>query len=345
MKNIKNVNTKKITLGVIGAFIISTSILQIQDVNEIEQDTEPVVTMVATTQDESKFFSNHKYEVDNDKQLLEKMMINREKPLNVASRAGRPRHLENNIEQDENVKTEQKTNEGLIENNINNSAINEESSKPKLTIEEVAKLTIDGVYGNGNERKVNLEKEGYDYKEVQSAIQNLMPKAKPKSTVETPVNKKSQSKPSIESEINSTNNQSNKNTVIQAYPHKTFKSYMSWTALSSSSPQGKLAAKSTSDSATAIMKINDRYLVALGFAYADYIGQEIDIVMKSGQVIPVIVGDWKAKAHTDQWNSASLNNGSIIEFIVSSNSEAAKATRGSGSYDSIFSGEVKEFRK
>jgi hypothetical protein len=132
--------------------------------------------------------------------------------------------------------------------------------------------------------------------------------------------------------------------VIQAYPHKTFKSYMRWTILSKKSSQYKLASQATKDPKTAIMMKDGRYLVALGFAYASYIGQHIDIVMESGQVIPAIVGDWKAKAHTDQWNSASLNNGSVLEFLVSSNSDASRAVNGSGNYNTIFPGMVKEFR-
>lgn len=138
---------------------------------------------------------------------------------------------------------------------------------------------------------------------------------------------------------------SDKNKIIKAYPHNSFKSYMSWTALASNTPQGKLSAKATKDPATAIMKYEDRYLVALGFAYTDKIGEHIDIVMESGQVIPAIVGDWKAKKDTDKYNSACQSNGSIVEFIVSSNKEANIVTNKSGSYNSIFPGKVKEFRK
>lgn len=133
--------------------------------------------------------------------------------------------------------------------------------------------------------------------------------------------------------------------TIKAYPHNTFKSYMSYKTLASNSPQRKLCNNSQTDPSTAILKYNDRYLVALGFAYADYIGEEIDVVMESGEIIPVIVGDWKAKEDTDEWNSSSLNNGSIIEFIVAGNKEAGRAVNGSGDYNVIFNGKIKEFIK
>lgn len=203
----------------------------------------------------------------------------------------------------------------------------EESEEDNLLpIEEVAQLVLDGKFGSGANRKLNLEDEGYNYEEVQALVDTLAPKAR---VVEAP---------KVATASRSTGN------TIKAYPHNTFKSYMRWTALSSSSPQGRLAAQSVKDPSTAIMVHEGRYLVALGFAYASRIGQHIDMVMENGQIIPVIVGDWKARAHTDQWNSASKGNGDIVEFIVSSNADANRAVSGSGSYNTIFPGKVKEFR-
>ena len=120
---------------------------------------------------------------------------------------------------------------------------------------------------------------------------------------------------------------------------------MSWTALHPESTQGKFSAQAVADPETAIMTYNGRYLVALGSAYADHVGQEIDIVMESGQIIHAVVGDFKAAEHTDQYGSTQRWDGSVVEFVVSSNSEAAKVTKGTGSYNIIFPGKVKEFRK
>lgn len=206
----------------------------------------------------------------------------------------------------------------------------------KLSFDRIVEVAMSGEYGNGEERKAKLEAEGYDFALIQARVVELTPE--PELEPE-PVAAVAPAVRSMEAPAQTSGN------VIQAYPHGTFKSYMSWHALSSSSPQGQLSAKASPDPSTAIMMYEGRYLVALGFAYADHVGQHIDVVMQSGAIIPVIVGDFKAREHTDQWNSASLNNGSIIEFIVSSNSAAGSATNRSGSYDGIFPGQIKEFRK
>lgn len=44
----------------------------------------------------------------------------------------------------------------------------------KKTIDEVAKLVIQGQYGNGRDRREALEKEGYDYNEVQSRVNEML---------------------------------------------------------------------------------------------------------------------------------------------------------------------------
>lgn len=140
-------------------------------------------------------------------------------------------------------------------------------------------------------------------------------------------------------------NQSISKQVIPAFPHTEFKSYMAWTALSPKYAQGQLCAKGTPDPKTAIMTYEGRYLVALGTAYADHVGQKFDVVMENGTIIPVMVGDFKANEHTDDNNSTTVHDGSIIEFIVSSNDDAALVTKRTGSYNGIFPGKIKEFRE
>lgn len=49
-----------------------------------------------------------------------------------------------------------------------------EDTKPKKSIEEIAKEVINGKYGNGNERKIKLEQLGYNYKEVQQKVNELL---------------------------------------------------------------------------------------------------------------------------------------------------------------------------
>lgn len=239
-----------------------------------------------------------------------------------------------------------------------------------LSVDEIAAKVFMGEYGEpGLERDAKLDAEGYDVGEVNLVVERMTLEEEARKADEARAQAKARvapapkselaptpapqenivlaevaEEPKVAEEIKVAEASGSALKVIQAYPHKTFKSYMRWTILSKKSSQYKLASQAVKDPKTAIMMKDGRYLVALGFAYASYIGQHIDIVMESGQVIPAIVGDWKAKAHTDQWNSASLNNGSVIEFLVSSNSDASRAVNGSGNYNTIFPGMVKEFR-
>ena len=264
-------------------------------------------------------------------------------------------------------------------------AIAESSYMADLTSNQdwmIAELVVNGKFGNNdNEIKKQLEKEGYDYNKIQKFVKEIKPETKEVNEQETKdnsvspyttndvsnesgslyttnnesvyitsnVSNNSKSLYTVSTDTDSDNVSDNSNLktkkVIKAYPHKNFKSYMSWTALSPKSTQGELLAKATPDPKTAIMMYNGRYLVALGFAYAEKVGEEIDIVMESGQIIHAIVGDFKAKEHTDEYNSSQRWDGSIVEFIVSSNDEAHKITNGTGSYNDIFPGLVKEFRK
>ena len=56
------------------------------------------------------------------------------------------------------------------------SAICENISKyePKKTILEIAKEVINGLWGNGAERKEKLNAAGYDAKEVQNKVNELL---------------------------------------------------------------------------------------------------------------------------------------------------------------------------
>ena len=46
--------------------------------------------------------------------------------------------------------------------------------RPKKSIDEVAKEVIRGDYGNGEDRKSKLESEGYNYKDVQNRVNQLL---------------------------------------------------------------------------------------------------------------------------------------------------------------------------
>ena len=49
-----------------------------------------------------------------------------------------------------------------------------EAAKPKKSIDEVAQAVIRGEYGNGRDRREALEKEGYDYNQVQDRVNEIL---------------------------------------------------------------------------------------------------------------------------------------------------------------------------
>ena len=68
-----------------------------------------------------------------------------------------------------------------------------EVTTEKKSIEEVAKEVINGEWGSGEERRKNLEDAGYDYDEVQAAVNRSVPKQETAANKET-ANSKDDSK-------------------------------------------------------------------------------------------------------------------------------------------------------
>ena len=99
-----------------------------------------------------------------------------------------------------------------------------------------------------------------------------------------------------------------------------FKSYEDYTAITlKSSPHYKLQNEYASTGPDGIRMVNGRYCIALGSHFTTSIGQYIDVVLANGIVIPCILGDQKANAHTDKNNIAHnlrYPDYSIVEFIV-----------------------------
>lgn len=104
------------------------------------------------------------------------------------------------------------------------------------------------------------------------------------------------------------------------------KTHMSYRAITSKcSPQYKLQ-QSAFTSDCGIRMIGNRYMVAVGTHYADKVGQEITVIMCSGEQIQCVVGDFKADSHTDESHRYHVGgyengkyyagDGSVIEFIV-----------------------------
>lgn len=72
-----------------------------------------------------------------------------------------------------------------------------------------------------------------------------------------------------------------------------------------------------------LRQVNGRYCIALGTYYFDNvtndtIGTYVDLVLENGEVIPCILGDIKADAHTGS-NHIMTANGCLSEFIVDKN--------------------------
>lgn len=65
---------------------------------------------------------------------------------------------------------------------------------------------------------------------------------------------------------------------------------------------------------------SERYVIALGSGVTSKIGQYVDLIMENGDVIPCVLGDQKADAHTDLRNLMTSvhnpNNACASEFIV-----------------------------
>lgn len=96
-----------------------------------------------------------------------------------------------------------------------------------------------------------------------------------------------------------------------------FKSYEDYRQIKSkNSPHYKLQNEYAYTGSFGIRMVNDRFCIALGGYFTDIIGQYVDIVLENGTVIPCILGDQKAREHTDNMNISHLTDGSILEFIV-----------------------------
>lgn len=125
--------------------------------------------------------------------------------------------------------------------------------------------------------------------------------------------------------------------VVTPYPHSDFKTYMYASAITNTaSAQYQLISRAYVGD-YGIMMVDGCYLVAMGTAYANYIGQRYQVTFETGQVINVIIGDVKQDIHTDQYNSAGAANGDLLEFIVAQPPEQVALM---GNYNVVFPGKV-----
>ncbi len=78
---------------------------------------------------------------------------------------------------------------------------------------------------------------------------------------------------------------------------------------------GQLNRSANADS-KGFMKVDDRYLVAIGTSHGIEIGQWFDIILENGNIIPCIMGDTKADCDTDESNTFTSHSKCATEFIV-----------------------------
>lgn len=103
-------------------------------------------------------------------------------------------------------------------------------------------------------------------------------------------------------------------------PYAKMKSWMPYTAITStSSPQYKLQQVSYTGN-YGIRMTEGRYCVALGTYFGASIGQYFDLVLQNGTVIPCVLADVKADAHTDSNNTITIANNCMSEFLIDYNS-------------------------
>lgn len=105
-----------------------------------------------------------------------------------------------------------------------------------------------------------------------------------------------------------------------------FKSFMSYkTITNEDSKQYRMQHTEAYTGNYGIRQVNGRYCVAIGSYYTSQIGQSFDLYLENGEVIPCILGDQKADAHTDSQNIITTANGCMSEFIVDYNNLNPKA--------------------
>jgi hypothetical protein len=122
--------------------------------------------------------------------------------------------------------------------------------------------------------------------------------------------------------------------VPSQYRKNDFKSFEDYRQITStSSPHYELQREHARTGTYGIRMVDGRFCIALGSYFTEEIGQYVDIILENGTVIPCILGDQKADAHTDALHIAHRTDGSVVEFIVDRNALPERAqARGNISY-------------
>lgn len=106
----------------------------------------------------------------------------------------------------------------------------------------------------------------------------------------------------------------NAKSEIIADNYGTFKSFMYYTSLSSSSKQGQIQKTAYTDE-NGLRKIGNMYIIATGSYYGN-VGDILEVTLSNGNSFLAVKGDMKADKDTDENNQICVHDGSVIEFIV-----------------------------
>ena len=121
------------------------------------------------------------------------------------------------------------------------------------------------------------------------------------------------------------------------------KSYMSYKAITNTrSKQYQLQTKAVTDPATGIRTIHGDYCVAIGSGWGCAVGDRILVTLQGGKTFNAIVADAKADAHTNSDNKTTTHDGSVIEFVVDTNSlpKGVRISGNVGTFDQFSGGVV-----
>lgn len=124
-----------------------------------------------------------------------------------------------------------------------------------------------------------------------------------------------------------------------------FKTYMDYRTITRrDSAQYQLQQLAWTD-ADGFRRYEQYYLIALGTAYGNTIGQTYEITLSSGRVFLGMLGDVKADEHTDRTHKYIEMNGNVVEFIIDRKKMDADVLTGGDISPLGFDGAVTKIRK
>lgn len=117
------------------------------------------------------------------------------------------------------------------------------------------------------------------------------------------------------------------------------KTYMDYRAITSTnSPQYKLQhSGNVYTDNNGFRRVGDKFIVAVGTYFTSNVGSSLIIKLDSGTTFEAIVGDIKANKDTDNQHIQHSSDGSVVEFLVDTNTlEPAIKKMGNCSYSKVY---------